>query len=152
MSSIQCNAVGHTALPARRSTGPRLGSSLGKPCGFWQNVEDFLLHLQASGRSTATIQSYTESLAPFGGCVGDQMPLKVLSTELLNAAVAGMSIIGCPEGPRRSEATLNRHRSVYRGFFRWAFETGRISTNPALLLHRARVESAPTPGLHVKRV
>jgi site-specific recombinase XerD len=146
MSSIQRNAVGH-CLSARRSTGPGLGASLEKPCGFWQNVEDFLLHLQASGRSSATIQSYTESLALFGGCVGNQMPLKALSTELLNAAVASMSIIGCPGGPRRSEVTLNRHRSVYRGFFRWAFETGRISTNPALLLHRARVESAPTPPI-----
>jgi site-specific recombinase XerD len=72
------------------------------------------------------------------------MPLKALSTEILNEAVAGMSIIGYPGGPRRSEVTLNRHRSAFRGFFRWAFETGRIPTNPALLMHRARVESAPT--------
>jgi site-specific recombinase XerD len=110
-------------------------------------VKDFLLHLQGSGRSTATIQSYKESLALLGGCVGNQMPLKALSTEVLDAALASMSVIGSNGDLRRSEATLNRHRSAYRGFFRWAFETGRIPTNPALLLHGARVESVPTPPI-----
>jgi hypothetical protein len=49
-------------------------------------VEGFLLHLQASGRSAATVESYKESLALLGGCVGNQMPLKALSSELLDAA------------------------------------------------------------------
>jgi integrase/recombinase XerD len=58
-----------------------------------------------------------------------------------------MSSIGESTNPRRSETTLNRHRSAYRGFFRWAFETGRISANPAFLLRRARAESVPTPAI-----
>ena len=147
MLSIHSKPVGHATRRPRHSTGPVSGSRPRKPCGFWQSVEDFLLHVQASGRSTATIQSYKESLALLGGYVGEQMPLRDLSTETLNSAIAGMSIIGYPGGRRRSEATLNRHRSAFRGFFRWAFETGRIPTNPALLLHRARVESAPTPPI-----
>ena len=39
---------------------------------------------------------------------------------------------------------MNRHRSAYRGFFSWAFRTGRIRENPAALLHLARVDSPPT--------
>ena len=147
MLSIHSKAVGHANRCPRHSTCPVSDSRQRKPCGFWQSVEDFLLHMQASGRSTATIQSYKESLALLGGCVGEQMPLRDLSTETLNSAIAGMSSIGYPGGRRRSETTLNRHRSAFRGFFCWAFETGRIPTNPALLLHRARVESAPTPPI-----
>lgn len=147
MWSVRRKAVGQAALSTRRSIGPGIGSRLRKPCGFWQSVEGFLLHLQASGRSTATIQSYKESLALLGRCVGNQMPLKALSTEVLDAGLASMSITGSSREPRRSEATLNRHRSAYRGFLRWAFETGRIPTNPALLLHGARVESVPTPPI-----
>ena len=150
MLSVDRKAVGHTTRRPRHSTGTVSGSRPRKPCGFWQSVEDFLLHLQASGRSTATIQSYKESLALLGRYVGNQIPLEALSAEVLDAGLARMSITATSGDPRRSEATLNRHRSAYRGFLRWAFETGRIPTNPALFLHGARAESVPTPPITLK--
>jgi site-specific recombinase XerD len=144
MSSICRYTVGRNAMSVRGSTNSHYHSESPNDRDFWPTVEKFLVHLQASGSSFTTIQSYKESLKLLAGCVGTAVPLRGISTELLNGAVASMSTIGSPGGPRRSEATLNRHRTAYRQFFQWAFQTGKIPTNPALLLHRARVDSVPT--------
>lgn len=146
MWSVRRKFVGRADSSVRRSEGPGIKYRPAKSRGFWHNAEDFLLHLQASGRSIATIHSYKESLALLGKSVSKQMPLEALSTEVLDAALASMSPIASAD-PRRSETTLNRHRSACRRFFRWAFEMGRISANPAFLLHRARAESVPTPAI-----
>ena len=42
---------------------------------------------------------------------------------------------------------LNRFRTTYCTFARWAFESGRISFNPVLLLHLSRVDSPRTPAI-----
>ncbi len=107
-------------------------------------VHDYLLHLQASGRTTATLASYTESLILLGQCVGSVLPLRKLTPNLLNAAVVDLAAVYGQSHARRSQTTLNRHRSAYRGFFSWAFQTKRILTNPALLLGRSNMESVPT--------
>jgi site-specific recombinase XerC len=109
-----------------------------------QAAADYLVHLRAAGRSPATIESYETSLTLLSRLLKRRSPLEDLTDSVLEAAVAHMS--GCDKtgSPQRSEATLNRYRSTYRGFFRWAFETGRIPRNPAALLGLARVESAPT--------
>lgn len=109
-----------------------------------QAAGDYLVHLRAAGRSPATIESYERSLTLLGGLLKRRAPLEDLTASVLEAAVAGMSGREETGSPQRSEATLNRCRSTYRGFFRWAFETGRVPRNPAALLGLARVESAPT--------
>jgi integrase/recombinase XerD len=107
-------------------------------------VNDYLLQLKASGRRATTIASYGESLGILGRRLGTSIPLEIVSPVQLNTAVAGLAIIeGQPE-KRRSQTTLNRHRSAYRGFFGWAFETKRTTANPALLLGRSSMESVPT--------
>jgi integrase/recombinase XerC len=106
-------------------------------------VEDYLTHLKATGRSAATIESYAGSLAALGALLGSDIPLEDLSADVLETAVAGMNGDG-DDKPQRSETTLNRYRSTYRGFGRWAFESGRASRNPAERLRLARVDSPPT--------
>src|ERR1017187_6851887 len=44
----------------------------------------------------------------------------------------------------KSMGCLNPYRSTYRSFCRWAFETGRVTANPASRLRSARVDSPPT--------
>ena len=100
---------------------------------------DYLIHLKASGRKTTTIDSYAESLALLGKRMGTDIPLLDVSSTLLNAAVASLTAIDGQPRKRRSQTTLNRHRSAYRGFFRWAGETKRIPANPARLLGRSNM-------------
>jgi len=115
-------------------------------------VNDYLLQLKASGRRATTIASYGESLGILGRRLGTSIPLEIVSPVQLNTAVAGLAIIeGQPER-HRSQTTLNRHRSAYRGFFGWAFETKRISANPALLLGRSNIESVPTQPMTLHEV
>jgi integrase/recombinase XerD len=115
-------------------------------------VNDYLLQLKASGRRATTIASYGESLGILGRRLGTSIPLEIVSPVQLNTAVAGLAIIeGQPE-KRRSQTTLNRHRSAYRGFFGWAFETKRIMANPALLLGRSNMESVPTQPMTLHEV
>jgi len=108
---------------------------------------DYLIHLKASGRSPATIESYKGSLAVLAESFGPEVTLDALSAHALDAALAGMGGAEGAGGPRRSESTLNRYRCTYKGFFRWAFETSRISKNPAALLRLARGDSPPTPAI-----
>jgi site-specific recombinase XerD len=115
-------------------------------------VNDYLLQLKASGRRVTTISSYAESLGLLGRRLGTSIPLTTVSPVLLNTVVAGLAIIEDRPGKRRSQTTLNRHRSVYRGFFGWAFETKRITANPALLLGRSNMESVPTQPMTLHEV
>ena len=63
--------------------------------------------------------------------------------------VASLGGEGQSEQPRRSESTLNRRRSTYRAFLRWAFETGKIRENPAVRLRLARLDSPPARSIAV---
>jgi integrase/recombinase XerD len=109
-----------------------------------KTASEYLIHLKAAGRSPATIESYETSLDLLARHLDRRGALETSTASVLDAAVAGMSGAGKPGGPQRSEPTLNRYRATYRGFFRWAFEAGRITRNPAALLRLARVDSPPT--------
>ena len=108
---------------------------------------DYLIHLKASGRSPATIESYKGSLALLPEFLDREISLEAVSAHVLDAALAGMAGTEGASGRRRSEATLNRYRCTYKGFFRWAFETARIPKNPAALLQLARGDSPTTPAI-----
>jgi site-specific recombinase XerD len=117
---------------------------LNQPTTFRRAAEDYLIHLKAAGRSPATIESNAKSLALLGEALGPETPLCDLSADALDAAVAAMSGTDGGGAPRRRQTTMNRHRSAYKSFSRWAFETGRVPRNPAALLRFARVDSQLT--------
>ena len=132
------------AIPIRRQNNPMhtlTNQSIRK------TASEHLTHLKAAERSPATIESYETSLDLLARLPDRRAALETFTASVLDTAVAGMSGAGKPGGPQRSEATLNRYRSTYTGFFRWAFETGRIPRNPAALLCLARVDSPPTPSI-----
>ncbi len=89
------------------------------------------------GRASATRASYSASLALLAASVPEEIPLTALSV----ANESGQ------QRQRKSETTLNRFRTTYCTFARWAFESGRISFNPVLLLHLSRVDSPRTPAI-----
>lgn len=118
-----------------------------RPLDFESAVRDYLTHLTAGGRSPATIESYTNTLRALGSALNGHVRLAAISAHHLDAAMAALSEPTAPGLPERSQATLNRYRSTFRVFFRWAFETGRVKSNPATGLRLAYAESAPTPPI-----
>ncbi len=107
-------------------------------------VGDYLTHLRAVGRSPATVDSYSRSLVVLSGILGSGVPLEALSADALETALVRIAGQSGKANLVRCETTLNRYRSTFKGFFRWAFETGRVSANPAARLRLARVDSPPT--------
>lgn len=110
-------------------------------------VEEYLVYLKAVGRASAARASYSASLAMLAASVPEEFPLSALSADFLVNWMAALSVPNESGQPRKSETTLNRIRTTYRAFARWAFESSRISFNPAILLHLARVESPRTPAI-----
>lgn len=77
----------------------------------------------------------------------------------INAARLEHSVIlltcGDFDGITRSPTTMNRIKSVFRSFFKWCFESGRLYSNPAIRLISARFEpeqTVPTTAEEVDRL
>ena len=98
--------------------------------------------------------------------MGGDCQLDGLTEDRLDSAVAGIGRLpGALPGGRarvgrtgtsgqpaaapktRAATTLNRFRSAYRSFCRWAFDTGRLAANPALRLRASRADSARTAAI-----
>ncbi len=112
----------------------------------------YLLQLRASGRSPMTVASYAESLNLLTQVLGPKTSLADVSADGLHAAIAELAHRGGRSVIRRSETTLNRHRSAYRAFFNWAFQTGRTAVNPALLLRLSKAQSIPAVPIRTDEV
>lgn len=106
-------------------------------------VGPFLVHLEAEGRSPATLSTYRQTLLRFAEVAGSPK-LRDVSADQLDLTIVQLAGAGPPDGRRRSPVTLNRIRSTIRSFLRWAQETGKVTQNPAAHLRRARAESVPT--------
>ena len=134
---------------AGRSPGPTndegMTTTLQNPAGplcFRAALERYILHLRASGRSGATLESYRGSLGWLGNRLGNEIVLPAITSDGLNEAMVALLAGGA--GPALSEVTGNRHRSAWRAFFRWAQAEGYIAINPARQLHLAWVDALPT--------
>jgi site-specific recombinase XerC len=114
---------------------------------FGRAVTDYLTHLTAGGRSPATVESYSSTLRALGSALSGNVMLSAISAHRLDVAVTALCRPAARGSCERSQATLNRYRSTFRVFFRWAFETGRLPSNPAAALRLASAESTPTPPI-----
>jgi integrase/recombinase XerC len=132
----------HASLP--RTGTPANGNNQVRSPTLLDAICDYLGYLRACGRSPSTIESYAGSLALLTDRIAPNTALDSVSADFLHVAVAAMGNSGQRRAPHRSESTLNRHRTAYRVFWKWAFETGRTARNPAVLLHLANIESPPT--------
>lgn len=101
-------------------------------------ITGFIRHLQASGRAANTIACYKGCLKRLEGT------LKVYEAGMVTTADLEDAVASLQEKGFCSEVTLNKIRSVYRSFFQWLFETGRIARNPAARLSLAICQSLPT--------
>lgn len=104
-------------------------------------VRDYILHIKAAGRATQTILCYRCDLERLIGILGN-IEMRNIKDNDLNKAIIQLTYSGTCI--KRSVVTMNRLKSVYRTFFKWAFETERIRLNPAKFLLLARTSSRPT--------
>ncbi len=105
-------------------------------------VNDFHMHMKAAGRASGTILCYLGELERLNGIFGNRDIDQVTGRHLEKVIVllSGQYI----NGPRRTAVTMNRIKSTYRSFFKWACESGYASHNPAACLLLAKANSRTT--------
>jgi integrase/recombinase XerC len=105
-------------------------------------ISDFIVHLRAAGRAASTIDCYQRDLERLAHILGNIQPKRISDTDIDRAVVK----IATPtrNSVRCSSATINRIKSAYRSFFKWAFESKRISSNPSEGLCLSKTHSRPT--------
>lgn len=112
-------------------------------------MHTWLMELGNEGRSQGTIRAYEADVEDTLAFVAGQKKIKLENLELAkidrDILVAGVAEFRTRPDPRyrkhpehapkeRSPARLARRISAIRVFFRWCYETGRISADPAALL------------------
>ena len=119
--------MGRTAAPTPE---PTLASSEA------ELVRGFVEHLQVErGASENTIRAYQKTLYQLGG------HLRVSSTGFVAATKAYLRSFLFHVGRGRAPATLARHLSGVRTFYRWLLRTERIEASPAEELQPPKVGS-----------
>lgn len=113
-------------------------------------LQDFLIHLKAAGRSSSTISCYLHDLELLKKTIGN-MELRHITDRHLESAIIRLRDSSI-SGAVRSAITLNRIKSAYRSFFRWALESGRTPRNAAARLYLARAKSRLTTPITLKEV
>ncbi len=113
-------------------------------------IQDFITHLKAAGRSSSTISCYFHDLELLGENLGNMKLSRITDSHLEKTIIQLHD--SSVRGSVRSAAALNRIKSVYRSFFKWAFESGRVSHNAAARLYLARTKSRPTAPITMKEI
>ncbi len=107
-----------------------------------QLIKDFIVHLRAAGRATSTIACYQQDLVHLARNLGNIHPQCIVDKDI-DRAVVQIAVVN-RNGAQRTSATVNRIKSAYRSFFKWAFDSKRIFPNPAERLTRSKSYSRPT--------
>lgn len=101
-------------------------------------INEFLCHMKAVGRAESSICCYQGYLLKLAAM------LAAPAFKEITAADLEQVMVRLRESSAHSEITLNKIRSVYRSFFLWAYNCGKIPTNPAATLTLSRAISLPT--------
>jgi integrase/recombinase XerC len=117
---------------------------------LYHALQDFLIHLKAAGRSPSTISCYLHDLEMLKGTIDNMKLIHITARHLENAVIRLRD--SYIRKDVRSAATLNRIKSTFRSFFKWAFESGRTPRNAAARLYLARAKSQPTIPITIKEV
>ena len=101
---------------------------------------------QAQGRSEKTRVAYGRELRLLAGVLlrqtPTQQPAEVTANQLLTA-LADTAILNTCRGTPRSPAALHRLKAATQRFYAWAYQTGRLSENPALQIQTQRLHRKP---------
>lgn len=109
---------------------------------FNETISGFVMFLKASGHASSTVDCYSRSLYWFVEMFGN-IPIRHVQPCHLEQLIVHLSRPS-ETGIERCASTMNRIKSAYRSFFKWAFETGLTPLNPATRLVMTSVQSQPT--------
>lgn len=113
-------------------------------------IKDFIVHLSAAGRATSTIDCYQRDLYQLAHILGKIQPQHIVDNDIDRAIVKLAT--AKPNGARRSSVTMNRIKSAYRSFFKWAFDSNRMPCNPAERLCLSKTHSRPTTPITANEI
>jgi integrase/recombinase XerC len=105
-------------------------------------IREFLLTLQAEGRSPHTIGAYRRDLAVFTAVAGD-LALDDVTPALLQLFMAHPSVQLAPSGAPRAKASINRYRVTVKALFAWAAARWLVTRNPTDILKCQRHRGLP---------
>jgi len=107
---------------------------------FSEAINDFRIHLEATGRSANTISNYLRSLEWLIEILYD-IPLKKITSKDISLALVEIKK-SSHSVMQRSIATMNRIICAYRVFFKWAFDSSLTISDHSISLHLKKVYSA----------
>jgi site-specific recombinase XerD len=110
------------------------------------SVTGFMIHLKAAGRAPGSLRCYQGYLERLVAILNSK-PLSGITADDLDQAIVTLR-----ERYPCSAVTLNKIKSIFRGFFRWAWQSGRLVADPAAHLVLSRAVSLPTRAMSAAEV
>ena len=113
-------------------------------------LENFLLQLEADGRSPHTIGQYRRHVVSLAAWLSQQAHSGAVADvghETLARFLASTAARTRPDGAAKKPTSVNAMRSSLRGFFCYAHKAGYIARDPSHLIRRARAEAPPPRGV-----
>ena len=106
-------------------------------------LDEFLLQLEANGRSRHTIAQYQRHVALFAAWVAPGDGIAQYDSAALARFLAGPAAREARGGQTRKASTVNALRGSLRGFGAYLHEAGHLPSNPARMIRRARCGTLP---------
>jgi len=110
--------------------------------GLFQAINDFIVCLKATGYASSTLKCYSATLANLAYMLG-QEDINAISIGDVERVIIQLGYQAA-DTYQRTDVTLNRIKSAYRSFFKWAYERGHTTENLTAGLQLAKAYSQPT--------
>jgi site-specific recombinase XerD len=118
--------------------------------GLAQGASDFFLHLKAADMASGTISCYKRSLEWLKEILENRSLQDISGKEIEKAVIKLRN--SSKRVSHRSVATMNKIKTSFRSFFKWAFQSGLISNNPTVSLRLAKAASQRTIPMAVEEI
>jgi integrase/recombinase XerD len=106
-------------------------------------LEDFLIQLEANGRSRHTIDQYRRHVRSLFAWLAPEHDLRRVDHQTIARFLSSPAARTQPDGRPRKACVVNALRSSLRGFFAYCAAVGHTERDPARLVRRARCGPPP---------
>lgn len=106
-------------------------------------LEEFLLQLEANGRSRHTIDQYRRHITSLAAWLAPEDDIAAITPTALARFLASPAARETNKGIERKPASVNSLRGGLKGFGAFLHESGYLPANPTRLIRRARCGAAP---------
>jgi len=106
-------------------------------------LQQFILQLEANGRSRHTIDQYRRHVASFAAWFAPEDDLRRVDHQTIARFLAGPEARTRPDGRERKTCVVNALRGSMKNFFGYVACAGLIERDPSRLVRRARCGPPP---------